>query len=78
MAGPGAWTTGEESTVNESTQTQAAQDTPQAFGWCHWHQGFAAGVRLIGVIEQGSGSGITHFACGPCRKVYDLVPFADR
>jgi len=69
--------------MDESTQTEPATDTPAtdthtAYGLCHWHQGYAAGVRLIDVIEQGSGSGITHFACGPCRARYGLVPFADQ
>ncbi len=49
-----------------------------AFGYCHWHQGHAEGIRLIDAIEQGSGSGITHFACAPCRTRYRLIPFADR
>ncbi|MGW5215128.1 hypothetical protein ACWEQO_29050 [Streptomyces sp. NPDC004051] len=65
----------------ETTQTEPPTDTPAtptAFGWCHWHQGNTDGVRLIDVIEQGSGSGITHFACEPCRGVHGLVPFADR
>ena len=30
---------------------------PSAFGWCHWHHGHTRGIRLIDVIEQGSGSG---------------------
>lgn len=70
----------------EDTQRTAAEEdtaTPEepqrrAFGWCHWHQGHSEGIRLIDVIEQGSGSGITHFACGPCIRDYRLTPFADR
>ncbi|MER7738906.1 hypothetical protein ABTX34_11365 [Streptomyces sp. NPDC096538] len=63
----------------EPTHTPPAEeDTRSAFGWCHWHQGHADGIRLIDVIEQGSGSGITHFACGPCIVANGLVPFADR
>ncbi|MGN7136757.1 hypothetical protein [Streptomyces pseudogriseolus] len=70
----------------EPTHTPPAEEdaaTPEepqrrAFGWCAWHEGHAEGVRLIDVIEQGSGSGITHFACGPCRTIYGLTPFADR
>jgi hypothetical protein len=63
----------------EPSYTPPAQkDTPRAFGFCAWHQGHAEGVRLIDVIEQGSGSGITHFACGPCITVNGLTPFADR
>ncbi|MEF9904764.1 hypothetical protein [Streptomyces sp. P9-A2] len=64
----------------EPTQTETTEEetVPTAFGWCHWHQGNTDGIRLIDVIEQGSGSGITHFACAPCRGVHGLVPFADQ
>ncbi|MGP4092567.1 hypothetical protein [Streptomyces sp. KR55] len=62
----------------EPTHAPQTEDTPRAFGWCAWHKGTADGVRLIDVIEQGSGSGGTLFACGPCREVHGLVPFADR
>ncbi|WTB92243.1 hypothetical protein OIE99_30185 [Streptomyces cellulosae] len=51
---------------------------PSAFGWCPWHHGHTRGIRLIDVIEQGSGSGGTFFACGPCITANGLVPFADR
>ena len=64
--------------MNESTQTEDAADNPQSYGYCSWHQRFAGGVRLIDVIEQGSGAGGTQYACGPCRETYRLVPFADR
>ncbi|MCZ4610110.1 hypothetical protein O3S80_41385 [Streptomyces sp. Lzd4kr] len=64
----------------ETTQTASAAATPVGYGWCAWHQGNARGVRLIRVIEQGSGPGTLgrHFACAPCRYAYDLVPLADR
>ncbi|MGA5374256.1 hypothetical protein ACPCSD_24740 [Streptomyces griseoincarnatus] len=65
--------------MEESTQaTPEETTTPTAFGWCSWHQGYAGGIRLIDVIEQGSGSGGTVFACGPCITVNGLTPFADR
>ncbi|WP_103542041.1 hypothetical protein [Streptomyces sp. SM1] len=64
--------------MSESTQPTTTEDTPTAYGLCHWHQGYASGIRLINAIEQGSGSGITHFACGPCRELHRLTPFADR
>ncbi len=48
------------------------------YGWCAWHKGHARGVRLIQVQEQGSGSGGSCFACGPCREKHGLVPLADR
>lgn len=51
---------------------------PVAYGWCSWHEGHAAGVRLITVHEQGSGPGGGIFACSPCRELHRLVMFADR
>lgn len=64
----------------ENTQPAAHTNTPTGYGWCAWHQGHAHGVRLIDVLEQGSGPGALgrHFACRPCRHAYDLVPLADR
>ncbi len=62
----------------ENTQRTTTEDTPTAYGYCSWHQRFAGGVRLIEVIEQGSGSGGALYACSPCRTRYNLVPFADR
>ncbi|GAA2105980.1 hypothetical protein GCM10009801_82010 [Streptomyces albiaxialis] len=35
-------------------------------GWCTWHQGQAADVALIEVIEQGSGPGGGAYACLAC------------
>ncbi|MET7294908.1 hypothetical protein ABZS79_22720 [Streptomyces griseoloalbus] len=66
--------------MNDSTQTELAEDTPTGYGFCSWHHRFAAGVRLIDVIEQGSGvgAGAVQYACGPCRQAHGLVPFADR
>lgn len=72
--------------MDETTQADVSTDTPTrtegvsptAFGWCSWHQGSAEGVRLIYAHEQGSGPGGGTFACGPCRKVNKLVPFADQ
>jgi len=64
----------------EPTQDTATEEdtTPTAYGYCSWHHRFAAGVRLIDVIEQGSGPGCVHYACPPCITVHRLVPFADR
>ncbi|MGY0067193.1 hypothetical protein ACWZEH_10245 [Streptomyces sp. QTS137] len=64
--------------MDESTQTEDAAGTPTSYGFCSWHNRFAAGVRLIDVIEQGSGPGHVHYACPPCREVHGLVPYADR
>ena len=61
------------------TRTPApAPNSPVSYGWCAWHGGVAENVRLIDVIEQGSGSGGTQFACPTCRQVHHLIPFADR
>lgn len=51
-----------------------------AYGWCSWHRGTAAGIRLVTAIEQGSGpgSGANLFACAPCRARFNLTPLADR
>jgi hypothetical protein len=62
----------------EPTQSPAQQDTPTNYGYCSWHQRFASDIRLIDVIEQGSGAGGAHYACGPCREQHGLVPFAER
>lgn len=62
----------------EPTQQTTAEDTPQGYGYCSWHKRFAADVRLIDIIEQGSGPGAVHYACGPCRKQHSLTPYADR
>ncbi len=58
-------------------QSTSAGTGSRAFGWCAWHSAMAEGVRLINVIEQGSGPGGTQFACAPCRDLYGLTPFAD-
>lgn len=64
----------------ESTHTPDLPDTPSAFGWCAWHQGYARGVRLITAHDAGSGPGAhgNAFACRSCRQAYDLVPLADQ
>lgn len=66
--------------MEEPTQSPGAENTPAptAFGYCCWHGGVTAGVRLIDVIEQGSGPSPALFACPPCRETYHLVPLADR
>lgn len=63
----------------EPTQAPDTPTTPApaAYGWCSWHEGYASGIRLIHVHEQGSGPGGGIFACGPCRETHRLVPFAD-
>ncbi|MGM9380359.1 hypothetical protein [Streptomyces antibioticus] len=62
----------------EPTQATVQEDTPTPSGWCHWHQGHADGIRLINVIEQGSGPGATQSACPPCISAHGLTLFKDR
>ncbi|MFD1659994.1 hypothetical protein ACFSL4_17775 [Streptomyces caeni] len=62
----------------ENRTPAPAQHTPTAYGWCSWHQGYSGGVRLIQVVEQGSGPGGHVFACASCRELHGLVPFADQ
>ncbi|WP_406469042.1 hypothetical protein OH738_18110 [Streptomyces hirsutus] len=64
--------------MTEPTQTETSEGTPRGYGYCSWHHRFAADVRLIDVIEQGSGPGHVHYACPSCRRVHGLVPYADR
>lgn len=54
------------------------EENPTSHGYCSWHQRFADDVRLIEVIEQGSGAGGAQYACGECRETYHLIPFAER
>ncbi|MGB8938836.1 MAG: hypothetical protein WCD21_01130 [Streptomyces sp.] len=71
--------------MNERTQDQNAPDSPNtatmapvSYGHCSWHLGYSADTRVINVQEQGSGPGGVQFACGPCREMYGLVPYADQ
>ncbi|MGQ4439862.1 hypothetical protein ACN6LI_004735 [Streptomyces violaceoruber] len=71
--------------MNESTQDQnppnspaAATAEPMTYGYCSWHRGYSAGIRVIEVVEQGTGPGRVQSACGPCREEHALVPYADR
>ncbi|MFE4051252.1 hypothetical protein [Streptomyces sp. YIM B13518] len=63
----------------ETTQdTTSGEDVPQGYGYCSWHNRFAGDVRLIDVVEQGTGPGHVHYACAPCRREHNLIPYADR
>ncbi|KOV73749.1 hypothetical protein ADL00_03995 [Streptomyces sp. AS58] len=71
--------------MNEGTHDQdavnsasAAMAEPMTYGYCSWHCGYSAGIRVIEVVEQGSGPGAAQSACEPCRGKHGLVPFADR
>ncbi|GCB49626.1 hypothetical protein [Streptomyces sp. NL15-2K] len=58
---------------------RATAHTPTAYGYCCWHGEDAEDVRLIDVLEQGSGGRAPAlFACPPCRETHRLVPLADR
>ncbi len=61
----------------ENTHTAPPSNTPTAFGYCAWHKGHADGIRLIQVVEQGSGPGGCLFACTPCRAEHQLTPLVD-
>lgn len=64
--------------MKKTTQGTGTSGTPVGYGFCSWHNRFAEDVRLIEVIEQGSGVGSVQYACAPCREQHRLVPFADR
>jgi hypothetical protein len=70
--------------VADATQDTTQHDSPPqthnqtGWGYCSWHQRFAADVRLINVIEQGSGPGDAHYACPDCRNLHGLTLFADQ
>ncbi|MEV0209437.1 hypothetical protein AB0H97_29990 [Streptomyces sp. NPDC050788] len=64
--------------MDESTQTEPTTNSPVGYGWCSWHENYARGVRLVRIIEQGSGPGGSLFACHSCREAYGLVPVADQ
>ncbi|GGS90491.1 MULTISPECIES: hypothetical protein [Streptomyces] len=63
---------------NAATSQSAATTEPTTYGYCSWHRGYTAGIRVIEVVEQASGPGGVQSACGPCREQYGLVPYADR
>ncbi|RMB81265.1 hypothetical protein [Streptomyces shenzhenensis] len=54
--------------------------TQGRYGLCHWCRQFADDIRLVQVVEAGSGpcTAGNLFACGRCRKAHGLVPFADQ
>jgi len=62
----------------ENTQTGGTATSPTGYGWCSWHRAFSNTVRLIQVIEQGSGASPALFACSSCRDIYRLTPIADQ
>ncbi|MGW3442158.1 hypothetical protein [Streptomyces sp. NPDC001076] len=62
----------------ETTQTANPPASPASIRWCHWHKGLGEQVRLIQVVEAGSGSGARFFACAGCRQRHNLVPFAEQ
>ncbi|CAM5595460.1 hypothetical protein SALBM135S_03324 [Streptomyces alboniger] len=70
--------------MNEGRQDQSvpgSSDTaatdPVMYGYCSWHHGRGAHLRVISVQEQGSGPGGVQLACPSCREAHGLVPYAD-
>ncbi|WP_255954654.1 hypothetical protein [Streptomyces odontomachi] len=49
----------------------------QTFTWCQWHEGYTATGLMVGAIEQGSGPGMSVYACAPCRQEHDLRPWSE-
>lgn len=43
-------------------------------GWCSWHRGEATEVVAVRVVEQGSGPGLTVYACPACCRMHRLTP----
>lgn len=41
---------------------------PPSRTWCQWHQGYTTTGRMVAAIEQGSGAGLSIYACEPCRQ----------
>lgn len=62
----------------ETTQPASPQTSLTGVGWCHWHKGLGEDIRLIQVVEQGSGSGMNFFACPPCRGKFNLSPLGEQ
>ncbi|MGX9919461.1 hypothetical protein ACWIG4_06360 [Streptomyces sp. NPDC002248] len=62
--------------MKETTDTTPARQ--QVDGWCHWHKSRGKDVRLVQVIEQGSGPGYEFYGCAACRTKFHLAPFAEQ
>ncbi|WP_228988579.1 hypothetical protein [Streptomyces sp. DH8] len=61
--------------MQETTHPATAPAGP---GWCDWHEGPSGTAVLIQAIEQGSGPGLTRYACAPCREQRRLVPYSEQ
>lgn len=64
--------------MSHPTDTESTPASPRAIGWCSWHKGMAEDVRLIQAVEQGSGPGMSFFACPRCRDKFSLPLLADQ
>ncbi|MFF0138565.1 hypothetical protein ACFYRN_19245 [Streptomyces sp. NPDC005227] len=64
----------------DDTQTAAPPASPGTYGRCAWHDGITRDLRLITVIEAGSGPATSghRYACHPCQIEHGLIPLADR
>ncbi|WP_411078475.1 hypothetical protein [Streptomyces sp. cmx-10-25] len=61
----------------EDTQSGAPTGSPTEYGYCSWHDRFAADVRLI-ELTAASTVGKVHYACPQCVHRYSLTPHADQ
>lgn len=66
--------------MGDDTQPAGTPAIPTAIGRCAWHDGITRDIRLITIIEAGSGPATAghRYACHPCQIAYGLVPLADR
>ncbi|WP_392971256.1 hypothetical protein [Streptomyces sp. LN245] len=66
--------------MDDTTQTERATASPDDYGRCAWHDGVTRELRLIQIVETGSGPGTAgqRYACHPCQIRFGLVPLADR
>ena len=62
----------------ETTQPTDTPASPRTHGWCHWHKGLGEHPALIQVVEAGSGSGASLYACTRCKVRHHLVPIGEQ
>lgn len=64
--------------MTHADAADAEQEPTTGYAWCSWHNGYSRTARLVRAVEQGSGPGVSMFACAPCRKAHRLAPLADQ
>lgn len=48
------------------------------FSYCNWCRGYASDVRVVRVVDQGSGHGqATNAACPTHRREHGLIPLGE-